>query len=261
MMFATQPRQGPITLPHPPSWPDRPPPFGTPPPRESAPEAGTAERLLAIMGHELRSPLSAITMAAGALTQRGELSEPDRLTVVVIQRCAARMARLIERVLGLRWLTREGGCALQREPADLLEIASELLAEAQAAHADRPLLLRASGDAAGRWDRLKLSEVLSNLLANAIQHGDGSAPVTVEIEGDGPLVVLRVHNQGPPIPPEVLPHVFDPFRRPRGSPRAGHLGLGLFLVREIVDAHGGTVQVSSSAAEGTTFTVHLPRGG
>ena len=111
------------------------------------------------------------------------------------------------------------------------------------------------GDTQGTWDQARVEQLLSNLVANAVDHGDGTVAVRISGE-DSNRVILSVHNQGPPIPPERLPDVFDPFRR--GEDGGDGLGLGLFIVREIVRAHEGTVEVASTA-QGTTFTVSLPR--
>jgi signal transduction histidine kinase len=229
---------------------------------------GVAERLLAILGHELRSPLAAITMASFALDQRGQLGEEDRRTVRLIQRSADRMARLVQQMASLTWVGLGRGCALDREDTDLAELAGDVVAEVEQAHRDRAFELRTSGAAAGFWDRLKLAEVLSNLLSNAVQYGDARRPVSLTIRGRDERVDLMVHNDGSPIPSELLPHIFEPFRRakrlePRRAARnvrhSVNLGLGLHIVREIIDAHGGTIDVSSTMTEGTTFAVHLPR--
>ena len=116
-------------------------------------------------------------------------------------------------------------------------------------------------DTKGLWDRERLAQVVTNLIGNAIQHGrlDGSIDVRLRDEGDA--VCLLVHNDGSPIPADLLPSIFDPFRRGRrrATQKAEGLGLGLFIVREMVRAHSGEISVQSTEAEGTTFTVKLPR--
>jgi signal transduction histidine kinase len=102
-----------------------------------------------------------------------------------------------------------------------------------------------------------LTEVASNLVGNAVKHGQPGRPIYVRVRDEGDQVSLRVHNLGPPIPPGLLPLVFEPFRR---SETQDGFGLGLYIVKEIIAAHGGTVEVRSSASAGTTFTVRLPRG-
>jgi signal transduction histidine kinase len=229
--------------------------------------ADLAERLLAILGHELRSPLAAITMASFAMGERERLTEEDRRTVALIQRSAARMARMVQQMISFTWVRMGDGGGLDREDTDLFEVAGDVLAELELAHRGRLFQLQTSGEAAGFWDRLKLGEVLSNLLSNAVQYGDARRPVSLTIRGLEGGVELLVHNEGSPIPIDLLPHLFEPFQRARREQtppdrsrrRTGNLGLGLHIVREIVAAHGGTIAVTSTAKEGTTFAVHLPR--
>jgi len=104
-----------------------------------------------------------------------------------------------------------------------------------------------------------LTEVASNLVNNAVKHGQAGQPIYVIVRDEGDRVSLRVHNLGPPIPSGLLPVIFEPFRRTKHGSGRGSFGLGLYIVKEIVAAHGGTVEVTSSATRGTTFIVHLPR--
>jgi signal transduction histidine kinase len=121
--------------------------------------------------------------------------------------------------------------------------------------------VEALGACEGCWDRSRLSQAVSNLAANALQHGDAKTPVTLRTQGTGDRVLLEVHNSGPAIAPADLSGIFEPFRRSGKGNTGGNgsLGLGLYIVREIVTAHGGTIDVSSSADAGTTFRVNLPR--
>src|SRR6185369_736390 len=173
---------------------------------------------------------------------------------------AARMSALLRDLLDLDRARHGLGVALDRERVDLGELARRAILEYAQAPDEGQLALAASGDLALEGDPGRLAQVLSNLVGNALQHGEG-APVKIALAGGEGEVVLTVHNGGPPIPAELLPEVFEPFRRgaAHGTQR-GSVGLGLFIVREIVRAHGGAVEVRSSAGEGTTFTVRLPRG-
>jgi signal transduction histidine kinase len=116
--------------------------------------------------------------------------------------------------------------------------------------------VRVEAGCLGEWDRDRLAQVLSNLLANAVQHSERGTPVTVTVSGTDAEATVSVHNLGEPIPTEVLPTVFDAFSS--GSDSTG-LGLGLYIAREIVLAHGGRIEVNSSRERGTVFTVTLPR--
>jgi signal transduction histidine kinase len=125
---------------------------------------------------------------------------------------------------------------------------------------ERRITLHASGDGQGAWDEGRLAQVVTNLVGNALQHSPEGTPVRVSTQGEGPSVLLEVHNEGVPIPAELLPVLFEPYRQgPEAGTGRGSLGLGLFITRQIVLGHGGTLDARSSAEEGTTFTVRLPR--
>jgi phosphoserine phosphatase RsbU/P len=138
-------------------------------------------------------------------------------------------------------------------------VCREAVAEARAAAGDPTVLLSVHGDANGHWDGKRLGQLLSNLLANALQHGAAHAAVEVELDGDTDPLRLHISNHGEPIPRDVLPAIFDPLVRAGTHPRetSAGLGLGLYIAREIVHAHGGTLSVASGAR--TRFTVELPR--
>ena len=118
-----------------------------------------------------------------------------------------------------------------------------------------------SGEGGGEWDGDRLAQVVTNLVTNALAYSPAGTPVRVETRGEDGTVLLRVHNTGKPIPPELLPRLFEPMTRGRagGDAASRSIGLGLFIVANIVHAHGGTIEVRSEASEGTTFTVRLPR--
>lgn len=144
---------------------------------------------------------------------------------------------------------------------DLAAVCRQVLDEARASHPNREVTLTLAGDLRGIWDEARLAQVLSNLVENAVQHGAEDAPVAVSAHGEGERVWLAVHNRGVPIPKAMLARIFVPLvasmpGESRG--KAGSLGLGLYIAREIVLAHGGSVDVTSSEDAGTTFTVCLP---
>jgi signal transduction histidine kinase len=211
-----------------------------------------------MVGHDLRNPLSAITMSAVALERKGgdALAKP----VQRIVSSARRMERLISQLLDFAQARYGNGIPVRPRPADLAQVARAAVDELEAGHPGRRIAVEAEGDTAGEWDPDLLAEVVSNLVGNAVQHGAGQ-PVTVRLRGAGAEVIAEVHNGGRPIAPELVPHLFDPFRRGRGADasRAGGIGLGLFITREIVRAHRGAIEVRSDAAAGTTVSVRLPR--
>jgi signal transduction histidine kinase len=209
------------------------------------------QRLLELLGNELREPLSPIVVAASLLLRRGTLGEADTRAAARIARSAERMGRMIGQVLDFTRTRLGAGLVLLRSRVDLDAMAQDAVAEAELAHPDRLVRYARRGEALGRWDRERLRELLTQLLDNALRHGDPKRPVDVQVRDEGEQVVLEVRNQGAPIPAEALPALFDPFRQER---------LGLYIAREIALAHGGSLDVRSTAREGTSFQVRLPRG-
>jgi signal transduction histidine kinase len=155
------------------------------------------------------------------------------------------------------------GLPVVRQPMDMATAAADAVAEMAAAHPARELALETLGDVRGTWDPGRISQVLANLLGNAVHHGSAETPVRLTVEGDEQGVVLRVHNHGPAIPASEFRGLFSPLKRlhagATSTRHSGSLGLGLYIAERIITAHGGTIDVSSSAEAGTTFTVRLPR--
>ncbi|MGC4000946.1 MAG: HAMP domain-containing sensor histidine kinase [Anaeromyxobacter sp.] len=218
------------------------------------------ERLVAVVGHDLRTPLSAIRLATGLLLQRGGLTPSQARVLERLGVSAARMTAIIRDLLDFTRLRNEGGIPVARQVTDLAELARRAVLELAAVHADREIALLSDGPALVHGDPERLTQVLSNLVGNALQYGPRGTPVEVRVSGAERSVWLEVHNLGPAIPPDALPDIFEPFRRGvQGADPSGSLGLGLFIVRELVHAHAGEVEVTSSPGAGTTFTVRLPR--
>ncbi|MCU1282692.1 MAG: Histidine protein kinase AsgD, partial [bacterium] len=215
------------------------------------------ERFIGILGHDLRNPLTAILMGASAL-QRYASPATELKVVGRIQSSAERMRRMIEQLLDLTRARHGGGIPVELKSCDVAGVVRRVLDELEMAHPERTLTLDVRGDATGECDGDRLGQVVSNLVGNAIRHGERDGRVDVILEGDGDAVTLTVRNSGAPIAPELLPVMFDPFRRGNAS-SSGGLGLGLFITQQIVHAHGGTIDVMSSAESGTTFAVRLPR--
>jgi signal transduction histidine kinase len=220
------------------------------------------QMFLAILGHDLRNPLNAVAMSAAVLSETPGLDADSLDMASNISTSAAAMTRMIGDLLvfagsGL-------GAAMPLSPAavDLDGLCREVVDEMRAAHPTRTLRYEPRGDLTGEWDAARLRQVVSNLLGNALQHAAG--PVALTAGAEGADVLLAVHNGGPPIPPDVLPTIFDPLVRGSLSEqerrrRPGGLGLGLYIAREVVVAHGGAIEVKSSAEVGTVFAVRLPR--
>lgn len=218
------------------------------------------EQFIGVVSHDLRNPLSAILLSANALLHSGALDDRQGRAVARIARSAAGMERMIRDLLDFTRVRLGGGFPLQPAPTHLDRLCAEVLEELEVAHPTRELRHRLLGGRAGAWDRHRLAQVVSNLVGNALQYSPEHTPVTVTTYPDGEHMVLEVHNQGRPIPADLLPHIFEPFRRGSAAPGRQGLGLGLYIAREIVHAHGGTVTARTSEEEGTTFTVRLPLG-
>jgi sigma-B regulation protein RsbU (phosphoserine phosphatase) len=228
---------------------------------EAAETAGFREQFVGIVGHDLRNPLSAISTAAQLLLRHG-LSDRQARTATRVAQTAERMTRMIADLLDFTRSRLGGGFPIETRRMNLRELCETVIEELELAYPERTIEFDARGDAWGNWDPDRMAQVVSNLAGNALQHSPESSTVRVELRDEGDRVVLQTSNAGPPIPPEVLPHLFEAGRR--GPPGRGHkessgLGLGLYIVRQIVLAHGGDISARSSATEGTTFTVWLPR--
>jgi signal transduction histidine kinase len=220
------------------------------------------ERFVSTLAHDLRTPLTATKMSAQLLIRH--VDDPVRL-----QKLAGRIADNIDRadqmILDLLDASRiKAGqkLSLEVERCDLNEVARQTLEELSSIHGDR-FVLQAPSSLEGFWSCSGVRRILENLCSNGVKYGAPHHPVTVSLEREEGQVQLQVHNEGAPIPESELPNLFEPFRRSsaaRASQQRGW-GLGLTLVKGIAEAHGGTVSVRSSQAQGTVFTVTLPLAG
>jgi signal transduction histidine kinase len=172
------------------------------------------------------------------------------------------MNRMVSDLLDLTRTRLGAGIPVTPKPMDLTPVCQQVISEVGAIHPDCQLQFESKGDLHGEWDSDRLTQVISNLVANALQYGCADGPVSVVAQAHGAEVVLRVHNEGPPISESALKTIFEPMvRQPtqNGGKNTTGLGLGLHIAREIVTAHGGTIGVTSPKKEGTTFTVQIPR--
>jgi signal transduction histidine kinase len=214
---------------------------------------------MGVLGHDLRNPLSAVRGLAGLVLLGDDVPALVKSHVEQIDRAAKRMVEMIGTLLDFTESRFRGGLPISPTPADLCEIATPAIEELRAANRERIIELDVRGDVRGEWDPARLAQVVSNLVANALTHGAAGEPVQVSIAG-GSDVILSVRNRGTAIAPELVPAIFEPFRRGGGADRHGRgLGLGLYIVDQIVRAHGGTIAVESTAERGTAFDVRLPR--
>jgi signal transduction histidine kinase len=214
--------------------------------------------LVGIVGHDLRNPLSALTTTLELFGRLGGLSDRQLALAARMRSAADRMKRLIDDLLDYTRVRGGGGIPIERRPVHLGEVVESVVEEMRAAHPDRAIELRGAGDGAGEWDPDRLRQVLSNMVTNALKYGDAGRAVEVAWRGAGPEVAIEVKNHGPPIPPDALPTLFEPLTQAATQRGRTGIGLGLFIARQLVQAHGGRVDARSDA-DGTVFTVRLPR--
>ena len=224
---------------------------------------GTAkDRFLAILGHDLRNPLGAIMMSAQFLLEQAELAESHRALIARMGISARRMNQMVSDLLDFTRTTLGGdNIPVDRQDMDAERMVRDVVGEVAARYPGYVINTETHGDLRGSWDCDRLSQALTNLVGNAVQHGSKDAPIEVAARGTADEVAISVRNRGRVIPAENLAHIFEPGVRLESDRRHddGHLGLGLFIVDRIVVAHGGTIDVRSSEREGTVFTMHLRR--
>ncbi|NMX62176.1 HAMP domain-containing histidine kinase [Pseudomonas sp. WS 5059] len=217
---------------------------------------------LAILGHDLRAPLQAVKMSTEMLLRKAALDSNGLSLLGNIQNGARHMEAMVSDLLEFVRSRLGSSLPIEPKPMNLADAAKEAINEACAGRPDCRVHLHIDGETQGLWDRGRIDQLLQNLIGNALQHGLNSQAVTLSLDGTPDSVELRMHNYGQPIPQAALGTVFDPLVRSANEELGSNstsLGLGLFIVKEVVQAHGGTIEVTSSEAAGTTFTVVLPR--
>lgn len=218
---------------------------------------------LGILGHDLRNPIGAILISGDRLPGFGPLNVKQAAVATRIKESASRAVGILDDLLDLTRVQFGSDLPIHKAKMDMSVLSRQLVDEMRAAHPDRTIVLETVGDLEGEWDILRMGQVLSNLISNAIAHGFKDSPVEVGVEGKPEEVVLLVQNEGVPIPQERMRAIFDSLIRgdEGGQESAGstHMGLGLYITRKIVGAHSGTIGVTSNERDGTRFTVSLPR--
>ncbi|MBN1206703.1 MAG: PAS domain S-box protein [Myxococcaceae bacterium] len=219
------------------------------------------QHLIGIVSHDLRNPLNAISMASAQLLKQGRLDTGQLRSVQRIVASAERATRMLRDLLDFTQARLGGGLPVELRSLDLHELARQVVDEAHLAYPHRQLIVEQRGDGRGAWDADRLTQLIVNLMNNALTYGDAHGAVRVRTDGLPDAVVLSVHNMGKPIPAELMSRIFEPLKRgeSKGTRNSHSIGLGLFIVKHIVEAHGGSISVSSTPQDGTTFTVSLPR--
>jgi signal transduction histidine kinase len=227
--------------------------------REAKAALRARDEFLSVAAHEMRGPVTSLHLAVQSLQREMVTPAARTKALAIIERDDRRISRFIDELLDVARV-RSGTMAFNFEQIDaggvLREVASQLAPEL--ARSGSELALKTQGDLAGSWDRLRLGQVFTNLLSNAIKFGLGK-PIEACLEATPEGISLRVEDHGIGIAPEAQPSIFQPFERAVPARRYGGLGLGLYIVRTIVDALGGTIQVESAPRTKTTFVVDVPR--
>ena len=219
---------------------------------------------LAVLAHDLRNPLNAVVTSAECL-KIAKAHDDETITTLssIIFDSGMQMSKLIDTLLDFTGTRLGRSLSVKREPMCLRPILESTVASFSAAHPNRTIELNCNGEAQCAGDEVRIRQMLSNLVANAIQHGAETSPIVITSWIASGEIVIQVHNDGPPIPASKIPTTFD-FSAQRRTKNAGvttelgHLGIGLYITGKIVEAHAGKISVTSTAQEGTTFEVRLP---
>ena len=214
------------------------------------------ELFIAILGHDLRNPLGSIVMGGASLLRRGNLDARDADTAKRIVRSGQRITRMTTQLLDMTHARLPGGLPIEPAVTDMAEVCRNVVGE----FAGKSIELEVHGPVTGIWDSDRVAQVLSNLVGNALQHAASETCVGIDARVDGAEVVVEVRNQGDRIPSDLFPFIFEPFRRarPQEPSVTGNLGLGLYIAKQIVLSHGGSLDASSSDST-TTFVMRLPK--
>jgi len=220
------------------------------------------EMFLAMLGHDLRTPIGAVLTSAKFMLETKELPEPHLTLTSRIVSSTTRMNQMVGALLDFTRSRLGGGIPIAPESMNMGKAVHDVVGEMSAAHPGRKIEVDARGALKGKWDCARISQVLTNLIGNALEHGSDRTAVTVDVQGDEKEVTVAIHNRGAAIPEDQLDGIFNAMKRQGMAGADGpsaNLGLGLYIADQIVHAHKGRIEVESSEDRGTTFTVHLPR--
>lgn len=217
---------------------------------------------LGILGHDLRNPIAAASMAARWMERSGPMDPKHGDVVSELVRTTDRASRIVDDLFDLTRSSFGTDVPIKKSQSDLAALCQAIADELRRIHDRQPIAVTHEGDPTGLFDAARMGQVVSNLMGNAIQYSDGSGPVTVTIAGNDPRALsVSIHNFGPLIPPESQKTIFQSWMRGQvqDTGEHSHLGLGLYIAKLIVEAHGGEIGVISQDVTGTTFTIRLPR--
>ena len=222
------------------------------------------EMFLAILGHDLRTPLGAVIMSSQFMLETGDLKEPHLELTSRIARAGLRMNQMVGALLDFTRSRLGGGIPVECQEMSMGKVVQDVVGEISSAYPGRKIDVDTRGEMDGDWDCARITQVLTNLLVNALEHGAPNTNVCVTAVGTADEVRVEIHNRGAAIPLDELKGLFNPMKKSEaghvgGAGPTGNLGLGLYIAERIVYAHKGRIAVASSEEDGTTFTVHLPR--
>jgi signal transduction histidine kinase len=223
----------------------------------------TRKRVLGVLGHDLRSPLSAVMMASEVLSKKSEPNSRQAALAIQIGSSTKRATAIVNDLLDLARSNLTSGMALNLEKVELTQLCMSVVSEIQTAEPRARILCAKVEPITGHFDSGRMEQVFSNLIGNAVHHGDLQRPVQIELVSNGLNMTFTVQNWGELIPETAIPHLFNPESRysshaaEEKGPSAG-LGLGLFVAAQIVEGHGGRIEVTSTEQHGTIFRAHLP---
>ena len=221
------------------------------------------EMFLAILGHDLRSPIGAVLTSAKFMLETKDLEEPHLTLTTRIVSATTRMNHMVGALLDFTRSRLGGGIPIVPRTMNMGKLVHDVVNELTAAKPDRKIEVHARGALNGQWDCERMTQVATNLIGNALEHGSKRAAVKVNVQGTDDEVTISVQNRGAPIPEEQLDGIFNAMKQQAGTRKlnasSSNLGLGLYIADQIVRGHKGRIGVESSEEKGTTFTVYLPR--
>lgn len=225
----------------------------------------TRKTVLGVLGHDLRTPLGAVTLGADLLRQSEELGSHGKRLISQISLSAQNANQMVNDLLDLARCNLGTGIPVRPENADLSSICKSVVDELSIAHPNAKILFNKPGPLKGHYDPQRIAQAFSNLIGNAVRHGDSQQPINVSLGVESTSTFFSVQNYGEPIPSSVLSTLFDPegrYSRHSNNDKgvSSGLGLGLFIAAQIVEGHGGTIEVESTLEKGTLFRVVLPVG-
>jgi len=220
---------------------------------------------LGVLSHDLRNPLGSIIMAAKLTSNIGALNERQTMLTSQIVDSACRATEIVAYLLDLARARLGSGLPIVKESMNMGFVSRQVVDEMRALYPRREFRLDVAGDLDGEWDKARIGQVFSNLLGNAVRYGFTDSVIKVKVDGNGKDIVVAVHNEGVPIPAAAIGGIFDALTRTEvqidgeNQSESTSLGLGLYIAKEVVTAHSGTIDVTSTEKEGTTFTARFPR--